>query len=345
LSELMNLGRLYLNNNPLNRDAYCIYMALIFENNPDIYLYYDPNPNPPLGVSASDGTYPDKVRITWDAVCSGPGYDSYYQVYRSDSAEGEKSAISEWRTATKYDDTTVEHGATYHYWVSAATDAVGSDATDCSSCDEGRCSVAQLLTISSGPGGHVETPGEGSFWYMEGTVVPVKAVAEPDYYFMNWTGTAVSEDKVGEPNSASTMVAVDGYSALRANFVCFTPRHGDFLEWLSVGKPACWCYKRQCHGDADGQRSGSEKTGYYYVGPPDLNILVDAWLVREPPCGPGIASVPNGICADFAHDTGGSAKRGYYRVGPSDLNILIANRLVREPPHSPGIRPDCLDSP
>ncbi len=78
-----------------------------------------------------------------------------------------------------------------------------------------------------------------------------------------------------------------------------------------------------------------------YVGPKDLSVLVAAWQVLEPPFGPGIASIPNGICADFAHDKGGSAATGYYRVGTTDLNRLVANWLVKEPPAGPGLPAEC----
>ncbi|MHC4098963.1 MAG: hypothetical protein ACYSWZ_18105 [Planctomycetota bacterium] len=117
----------------------------------------------------------------------------------------------------------------------------------------------------------------------------------------------------------------------------------DYDDWLRFGSPECWCYPRQCYGDTDDQMGGSSKTGFYAVGPLDLNILISAWLVREPPSGPGIDTIPNGICADFAHDEGGSPKTGYYRVGPTDLNILITNWLVLEPFFGPGIPPNCLD--
>lgn len=124
---------------------------------------------------------------------------------------------------------------------------------------------------------------------------------------------------------------------------CFPMCHPDYLEWVAVGKPDCWCYPRQCHGDADGEVGGSEKTGQYHVGPADLGVLIDSWLVKEPPHGEGIVSVPNGVCADFAHDQGGSDKTGVYRVGPTDLSILIANWLKKEPPFGPDVQPDCLD--
>jgi hypothetical protein len=119
------------------------------------------------------------------------------------------------------------------------------------------------------------------------------------------------------------------------------PNHPDYAEWVAVGRPACWAYPRQCRGDADGLRSGDATTGFYYVGPADLSILTAAWQVKEPPHGPGIASIANGICADFARDRGGNEVTGFYRVGTTDLNRLVAHWLVKEPPHGPGVPGDC----
>ena len=136
---------------------------------------------------------------------------------------------------------------------------------------------------------------------------------------------------------------------------CFPCAHPDYFEWLSVDKPNCWCYPRQCHADADGLMEGSNKEGYWYVGTNDLNVLLAGWKILEPndgspwPGGPGIASIPNGICADFAHDIEGSDKEGYWRVGTNDLNILLTNWKVLEPndgnpwPGGPGVDPNCMD--
>jgi hypothetical protein len=117
--------------------------------------------------------------------------------------------------------------------------------------------------------------------------------------------------------------------------------NAEYNEWVAVGKPICWTYPRQCHGDADGLKEGSTATGFYYVGSNDLAILVAAWQVKEPPFGPGIASITNGICADFAHDQGGNATTGIYRVGPTDLNRLVESWLVKEAPAGPGVPADC----
>ncbi|UCG59565.1 MAG: NF038122 family metalloprotease [Phycisphaerales bacterium] len=165
----------------------------------------------------------------------------------------------------------------------------------------------------------------------------------------------LASDKTGapDPNSHNLFQSAHGhsdgnitvYDAMAIGVDCYPSCRDDYNEWVVAGKPNCWCYPRQCHGDADGMPSGSEKTGYYFVGVADLNTLISAWLVKEPPLGPGIDSVPDGICADFAHDQGGSAKTGYYRVGPTDLNILITNWLQKEPPSGRGVKPDCLDCP
>jgi hypothetical protein len=111
----------------------------------------------------------------------------------------------------------------------------------------------------------------------------------------------------------------------------FPASHPDYAQWVAVGKPQCWAYPRQCHGDTDGRAEGDSKTGYHYVGTLDLNVLQAAWMVLEQPQGPGIASIQNGICADFAHDVGGDAKTGWYRVGTTDLNRLTTNWLVKDP--------------
>jgi len=129
------------------------------------------------------------------------------------------------------------------------------------------------------------------------------------------------------------MAVVSGGSAAPAG-------RSDYAEWVAVGKPACWAYPRQCHGDADGQ-AVTANTGTYYVGTADLNVLINAWQVKEAPFGPGVAAIENGICADFGHNKEGSNEAGWYRVGTSDLNILIGSWLVKEPPAGPGVPADC----
>ena len=50
-------------------------------------------------------------------------------------------------------------------------------------------------------------------------------------------------------------------------------------DWLKFGKPACWCYPRNCRGDADGFKQGN-LSSFMYVYTNDLNILILAESMR-----------------------------------------------------------------
>jgi Zn-dependent metalloprotease len=116
---------------------------------------------------------------------------------------------------------------------------------------------------------------------------------------------------------------------------CFPICHPDYDEWVLMGRPNCWCYPRQCYGDADNAYE-TTKTGNYYVHFNDLNLLLANWDVK------GTTMPVPGICADFTHDTE-ITKTGTYRVHFNDLNILLANWNVAEPPGGPGMPTDCLN--
>ncbi len=203
---------------PLDEAAYCTYLVQIAANNPGIELTYRDNPTPPQAVAASDGTYPDKVRITWNGVCNGPeGYKEphYYIVYRSDSPTGAKTGISGWiYSNTSFDDTSVSPGVHYWYWVTSTLN------WEFGQGDEGSTGsgASHTLTTTSTAGGTVSTPGIGSFQYGLGTTVSVTATAGLNHHFVNWTGTAVTAGKVANASSASTTVTMDGDYTLQANF-------------------------------------------------------------------------------------------------------------------------------
>jgi hypothetical protein len=106
--------------------------------------------------------------------------------------------------------------------------------------------------------------------------------------------------------------------------------HPDYSEWIEVGEPVCWCYSRQCHGDADGKSQGKKK---YWVSTDDLDILIAAWNKTFAEIeGEALNGVPL-ICADFDHMPQGKKQ---YRVSTDDLDILIANWQVANGP-----APDC----
>jgi len=163
---------------------------------------------------------------------------------------------------------------------------------------------------------------------------------------MNTTrGGVVNED--AEEVTVTLPPGGDGAPAdcikVAAETGCFPSDHPDYAEWISVGSPSCWCYPRQCHGDADNIKQGGLITGYMYVSTNDLSILLEGWQVKEPPKGTGLSG--DQICADFAHDKQGGLITGYMRVSTNDLTELLKYWQVKEPPKGTGVPSDCLDVP
>ena len=77
----------------------------------------DPIPPAPSNVQASDGTYNDKIQVTWSSVSGATRYD----VYRATSLDGSKTQFGN-KTGTAWDDIDTTPGTTYYYWVTACND-------------------------------------------------------------------------------------------------------------------------------------------------------------------------------------------------------------------------------
>ena len=71
------------------------------------------------------------------------------------------------------------------------------------------------VNISSTSGGSVNTPGEGTFTYDEGTVVNLVAAPLSGYRFINWTGNV---DTIANVNFASTTITMNDHYSITANF-------------------------------------------------------------------------------------------------------------------------------
>ncbi len=81
--------------------------------------YIKVGPLPPTGVAASDGTYPDKIQVTWNSAAGA----TQYRVYRNTSdSSATATALGSWQIATQFDDTTAAEGIVYYYWAKARND-------------------------------------------------------------------------------------------------------------------------------------------------------------------------------------------------------------------------------
>ena len=72
-------------------------------------------PPAPTGLTASNGTYTDRVALSWNASSGATSY----KLYRSTTTDS-ASVLTTGITGTSYSDTTATAGTTYYYWVVAA---------------------------------------------------------------------------------------------------------------------------------------------------------------------------------------------------------------------------------
>ena len=108
-------------------------------------------PGPPSGLSATDGAYGDRVRVTWVAPTTGA---TGYKVYRHTSNNSASATEIATTAATSYDDYAGNLN-TYWYWVKAYNSAgTGSY----SNGDSGYCQ-AMTLSVTKDDCGIVTGPG------------------------------------------------------------------------------------------------------------------------------------------------------------------------------------------
>jgi len=73
--------------------------------------------SPPANVAATDGTFSDRVRVTWDPATGASGY----HVWRNTTNNpGTATRIATGIGDTTYDDTSAWFGTTYYYWVTSS---------------------------------------------------------------------------------------------------------------------------------------------------------------------------------------------------------------------------------
>jgi len=112
---------------------------------------------------------------------------------------------------------------------------------------------------------------------------------------------------------------------LYTNDDCFPSTHPDYANWVEVGKPGCWCYPLQCHGDADLTHNGvTNVTRQKWVIQGDLDILLAGWQKKRTES----ATLPfsDYICASFARNNNGVVNINRRKwVIQQSLDILLAN--------------------
>lgn len=202
----------------LNTETYCDHLYTLADNG--TILQYALHYGVPVNVVARDDFNEGGIAISWDAVCQGPSYNVYYQVYRAPDPTDPPEPISDWQTSLEFVDTTVEPGSNYLYMVRSGTSSEGDNASDLSDPAEKSVPGTPILTISSTAGGSVTVPGEGPFLADKRVMTVTARSIDPGLYrFAGWTGTAVDRGRVSDPTRQTTTVSVASSCTLRANFV------------------------------------------------------------------------------------------------------------------------------
>jgi hypothetical protein len=102
-------------------------------------------PPPPTNVSATDGTYTDRVRISWTASSGATGYKVFRNTVNNSGTASQIGTIS----ASPYDDYTAAIGTTYYYWVKAYN---GAGDSGFSSYNTGWRAVSPPTSVSATDG-------------------------------------------------------------------------------------------------------------------------------------------------------------------------------------------------
>lgn len=125
--------------------------------------------------------------------------------------------------------------------------------------------------------------------------------ADGDYHLKGKQSPCFDTGDPNDPNSSTNETDIDGDDRVMNGRVdmgadeigCLAYDADEYDDWVAWGKPECWCYRKQCRGDADGQSTLGRP-----VGVADNTLLVKCFgLLKTDP-----NFIPWGcICADFNH--------------------------------------------
>jgi len=162
------------------------------------------DPDPANGAREIDYS----ADLSWTADPNALSHDVYFGTASPGTFQGNQ-------TGTTFEPGTLANGTTYYWRIDEKNDA----GTTTGAVWSFTTIVKRSLTTSATVGGTVITPGMGTYWYVEDSNAKIAALADSNYYFfVNWTGSAVTAGKVEDPCSPETTVLMDNNYTVRANF-------------------------------------------------------------------------------------------------------------------------------
>lgn len=164
-----------------------------------------PRVSTPTGVAAGDGTYSNKVQVTWSAATNATGYT----VWRATVNDTNGAAFLADSQAAAYDDMAVTNGALYYYWIQA-TNAAGSSGF--SGADSGYAADAAATNTGAPPAApRGVMASDGTYAYK--VAVSWSAISNADGYQV-WRHTHTNSSSAGLVASNLTGAGYDDTSVV-----------------------------------------------------------------------------------------------------------------------------------
>ncbi|MBP7850967.1 MAG: C10 family peptidase, partial [Lentimicrobiaceae bacterium] len=172
---------------------------------------------PPSNVNASDGTYADRVYISWSPVVGA----NYYKVYRNttNSTSG-AVALTGWQMSTFYQNLSALPGITYYYFVQASTSTSGAYLSPFSSGDAGYVQITNLSddvsqSVTTDPQ-YYQVLNSSIYWYAVG-VRPNVSTEDWDIYMYSDATMTTSLASSTQGSGRVDVIVVDGNHTPSAN--------------------------------------------------------------------------------------------------------------------------------
>jgi fibronectin type 3 domain-containing protein len=306
-----------------------------FDDRDDLVFVVDSSPPspplPPTGVGASDGTYTDKVQVSWSAASGATSY----QVYRNTSNASVGATQIGAPTASPYDDTTATPGATYYYFVKACNTAGCSDfsasdsgyralsaptgvtASDGSYTDKVQVSwtastgatsytVYRNTSNSSGGATQIGTPTASPY---DDTTATVGATY---YYFVKACNTSVCSDFSASDSGYRAIPAPTGVAATDGSYIDKVQ-----VSWNAVTAATSY----QVYRNASNTSSGATQIGTPATSPYSDTTGTSGTLYYY-----FVKACNASVCSDFS-----ASDSGYRSAAPPNDDFAGATPLLAVP--------------
>jgi len=260
----------------------------------------------------SDGSY----TVSW-AASSGA---TYYELERSSDGGGNWSAPIYTGTALSYNESGLGNGS-YRYQVRADGCSDWCTGTwDCVVCIPP--AAPAILTVPAADADGVYTiswtASAGATSYQLESSAPASGTTIYPLWVQVYSGTALSyNERVGGGNwsyqvKATNACGSSDWTTVNSCVVsdCLKSTDPNYAAWKTWRYPACWCCFRQCRGDIN-----CKKTGTQHVQLKDLNIFKAAYTKTDAQLAAVVivditfahTDIP-GICADLNQQITGTQR-------------------------------------